>query len=84
MELICILQTTWAFPQMNDQEALHALPHRWFQAKALKMLIGHFFHFHFVVDNNLWLNHRMGNCHFGYISHEVGEKTICSCLIQIY
>jgi len=45
MEFICILQTTWAFPQMNDQEALHALPHRWFQAQALKMLIGHFFTF---------------------------------------
>jgi hypothetical protein len=37
MELICILQTTWAFPQMNDQEALHALPHHhWFHAQALK------------------------------------------------
>jgi len=38
MELICILQTTWAFPQMNDQEALHALlpHHHWFHAQALK------------------------------------------------
>jgi hypothetical protein len=32
------------FPQMNDQEALYALPrHHWFHAQALKMLIGHVF-----------------------------------------
>jgi hypothetical protein len=79
-------QPTWAFPQMNDQEALHALPHHhWFHAQALKMLIGHVFYFYFVVDNDFWLNHRMGNCHFGYIYvMKLGINSFAhSCLIQI-